>query len=205
MKRVWFIVLVVFFLVVILLGVQHAKKPLGIEVTVAQATTGDFVREVSGTGNVEARTYTLSFSRTGRIARVLVREGEHVRAGAVLAELATAPEVEDVAAARDKLQALTVSLAAQQQEARADLQQRDIDLAETCRKLALTRTLYAAPLRAMRWIRWSTSASRRKHRAPRRRRVPSATTAISSRRSPRCARKSRPASAPCANHASPRR
>ncbi len=144
MKRFWLIVLVVSFLAIILVGVQRAKKPIGIEVTVALATAGDFVREVSGTGNVEARTYTLSFSRTGRIARVLVHEGEHVRAGAVLAELTTAPEVEDVAAVQEKLQALLVSLTAQQEEARADLQQRELQLADTRHKLALTRRLFSA-------------------------------------------------------------
>ena len=144
MKRLWLIVLVLFFLAVIIVGAQRARKPLAVEVTVAQATAGDFVREVSGTGNVEARTYTLSFSRTGRIARVPVHEGEHVRAGAVLAELSTAPEVEDVQATREKLQALTVSLTAQQQEALADLQQRDLQLADTRRKLALTRRLFDA-------------------------------------------------------------
>lgn len=141
MKRFWLIFGIILLVIIILVGISNSKKKLGVEVTTTTATAGPFVREVSGTGNVEARIYTLSFTRVGRIERVLIHEGDHVRAGAVLAELSTAPEVDDLAASRQKLQALYVSQAAQEAEAKSALQKLDVQLAETRKQLMLTRKL----------------------------------------------------------------
>jgi len=144
MKRVWFVLAALLLIILVIIGVSRSKKQVGIEITVATATSGTFVREVSGTGNIEAHIYTLSFNRAAHIERVLVHEGEHVHAGAVLAELSSAPEHEDLAATREKLHAMQVSLQAQEREAGANLQKLDIQLAETRKQLNLTRQLFTA-------------------------------------------------------------
>lgn len=57
-------------------------------VTVDKAQTGNFHQGVFGVGIVEARrSYTLAPTMTSRISRVLVDQGDHVKAGQILAEM----------------------------------------------------------------------------------------------------------------------
>ncbi len=125
-------------------GVIKSKQKQPLDVTVSDVTQADFERVVSGSGTVEARIYTLTFTRVGRVEHIDVKEGDRVPAGAVLAELSTTREQEDLQAAQDHLTALQASARTQTDEARANRQKVEIQLTETRHKLALTRQLLAA-------------------------------------------------------------
>lgn len=57
-------------------------------VTIDKARAGNFHPSVFGVGTVEARrSYTLAPTMTSRVSRVLVDQGDHVKAGQVLAEM----------------------------------------------------------------------------------------------------------------------
>jgi multidrug efflux pump subunit AcrA (membrane-fusion protein) len=145
MKRaLWIGIPVLLVAVLVTLGIVKSKEKVPLEVTVAEVTQGDFERVVSGSGTVEARVYTLAFTRVGRVERVLVKEGDTVGKGAVLAALSTTRETEDLQAARDRLSALQASLRTHADEAHANRQKVEIQLTETRRKLALTRRLLSA-------------------------------------------------------------
>ena len=125
-------------------GIKHYRDRDVVPVTMATVTHGTFTREVSGNGSVEARVYTLTFARAGRIGRVLVKEGEHVSAGAALAELSTSREQDDLLAARERLIALDGAKRAAEEDSQAALQKLDVQLAEQRDKLTLTRKLFTA-------------------------------------------------------------
>ena len=81
-----------------------------------------FVRDVSGTGTVEAaQTRTLTFGAVGTVAELGVSEGDEVEAGAVLARLDTAALERDLASSQANLQSAQAEAqrVAAQQEADA--------------------------------------------------------------------------------------
>lgn len=123
---------------------KYAKEHAPAQVTVGPVTRGVFVREVNGTGNVEAKIYTLSFTTPGRVARVMVHEQDTVAAGAVLAELDLSRERESQAAAMENISALHEALRAQAITTRNDQRKLNADLADARRKLRLARQLLAA-------------------------------------------------------------
>lgn len=69
--------------------VVMTKGPLApIKVTVEKIQTGTLAAEVFGVGLVEARhSYAVSPVMTGRISKILVDQGDHVKAGQLVAEL----------------------------------------------------------------------------------------------------------------------
>ena len=89
---------------------------------------GTFVRDISGTGTVEAaQTRTLTFGTVaggaGTVAELNVAEGDEVQAGAVLARLDTASLERDLASAQANLQSARAEaqrVAAQQEADRLD-------------------------------------------------------------------------------------
>lgn len=85
---------------------------------------GEFVREVTGTGTVDAaRTRLLVFPTSGTVARVEVREGQRVEAGSALASLDTRALERELASDRAALasaQADLARVAAQQRIDRLD-------------------------------------------------------------------------------------
>jgi RND family efflux transporter MFP subunit len=89
------------------------------EVTVTVARAAALVGEWSATGYVECRTATVSSPQTGRITEILVREGDRVAAGQVLARLDS--EAEE-AAAGVQAEAIQVAVA-QADAARAGLEE----------------------------------------------------------------------------------
>ena len=113
-------------------------------VTPATVTRGLFIREVSGTGSIEARIYTLTFSGIGPIKQVNVREGDMVRAGTVLASLDTEKIRSELQALREDLKAKERESQAATQRAESDIRALQADIEETQRKLTLTRKLFDA-------------------------------------------------------------
>lgn len=75
-----------------------AEPPLTVEIVTARATTD--VRHFSLTGEIQARdTLTVSFPTGGRVADVLVQEGDKVSAGAVLARMESVQQQQALRAA----------------------------------------------------------------------------------------------------------
>jgi multidrug resistance efflux pump len=141
-RRLW-IPAVILVLGGIIWAVARPQPDPGVPVSVVKATQGQFVREVRATGSVDARVYTLSFPRPGRVARVLVKEGQSVKVGAVLAELETTDELVRLASARESLNATITQLRAQGSESLASRARVQSQLESARKKLDLTRRLAA--------------------------------------------------------------
>lgn len=92
---------------------------------VERVETGEFRREVSGTGTVVAnRERSVSFTGTGTVNAILVAEGDEVAQGDVLATLETTSLERDLASTRSSLASARAELnrtAAQQQVDRLEL------------------------------------------------------------------------------------
>jgi multidrug resistance efflux pump len=142
LRRIWIPILVIA-LGGIVWSVARPKPDPGLEINIARATTGEFVREVRANGSVDVRVYTLTFPRPGRVARVLVKEGQSVAAGAVLAELDTTDDTVKLSSARANLAATVTQLGAQGNETDASRAKVQSQLDAARAKLASTRSLAA--------------------------------------------------------------
>jgi len=131
----------------------YAKKHAPVPITVARTERKAFKREASGTGNIEAKVYSLSFTTPGRISRVLVRERDRVQAGAVLAELEQERERESLVAAQDRARALTASLRANDLKTNNDAGKLRASLAQARRQLKLSQRLRAIGAEAAETVR----------------------------------------------------
>ncbi|MBW6455157.1 MAG: HlyD family efflux transporter periplasmic adaptor subunit [Trueperaceae bacterium] len=119
-RRLWLVGAVVLVVLVAAVAVWQARRPAPAVATVVEPLArGPFVREVTGTGVVEAaRERALAFEGGGSVAEVRVVEGVTVEAGEVLARL-------DVAALERDAEAVRASLAsARADRARLEPQQR---------------------------------------------------------------------------------
>lgn len=125
----------------VVFALTRPKGPQGIAVSVVRAEQGVFVRELRSTGSVEAKLYTLTFSRPGRVAQVRVQEGQTVKAGQVLAVLDTANERQQLASARENLAALQSRIATQQADFRSNSGRLQNQLSEARRNLELSQRL----------------------------------------------------------------
>ncbi|MEI6520043.1 MAG: HlyD family efflux transporter periplasmic adaptor subunit [bacterium] len=143
MKRWMWVVLII--AVVLGVGIYFLRKiPKPIFVTFTDTTSGNFIREVSGTGNIDAKTYSLTFTRTGRVAVINVDEGEDVKVGQVLAELDVTRELRDISAANDKLTALNASISARKDEEDAARNKVNLQVQQAKRDLKLAKSLLSA-------------------------------------------------------------
>ena len=77
-----------------------ANAPAASVVALTPVTATPFTRESRAVGSVEARVLNLSFARAGRVARVLVGEGQPVQRNQLLATLDDSDERERIQAAR---------------------------------------------------------------------------------------------------------
>lgn len=141
MRRWIWIVLALLVVGVAVFALTRPKDAQGIAVNVVRAEQGLFVRELRSTGTVEAKLYTLTFSRPGRVAEVRVQEGQAVKAGQVLAVLDTANERQQLASARQNLVALQSRVASQQADYKSNSGRLQNQLSEARRNLELSRRL----------------------------------------------------------------
>lgn len=142
LRRIWIPILVIA-LGGVVWSIARPKPDPGLEINVARATGGEFVREVRANGSVDARVYTLNFPRPGRVARVLVKEGQAVAAGALLAELDTTDDTVKLTSARANLAATVTQLGAQGSETDASRAKIGSQLEAARVKLAATQKLAA--------------------------------------------------------------
>ncbi len=142
LRRIWIPILVLV-LGGVVWSVARPKPDPGLEINTAKATTGEFLREVRATGSVDARVYSLTFPRPGRVARVLVKEGQAVTSGTVLAELDSTDDTVKLASARANLAATVTQLGAQGNETNAGRAKLQSQLDAARVKLASTKSLAA--------------------------------------------------------------
>lgn len=86
MRRYW-IGLLILVLVLVAGFWLWPRQPAPVTVRTRTVREGDFVREVNANGRVTAEIYQLSFGGAGRVAEVLVEQGQYVEAGQLLARL----------------------------------------------------------------------------------------------------------------------
>lgn len=122
-------------------GLLRPRPEQALAVNVVRAERGVFVREVRANGVVEARVYTLSFPRPGRVAAVRVREGDRVEAGQVLAVLETGDEEARLEATKKALEALRLRRRAQEAEFQSSRVRLENQLEEARRTLQTLREL----------------------------------------------------------------
>ncbi|MCS7057402.1 MAG: HlyD family efflux transporter periplasmic adaptor subunit [Meiothermus sp.] len=122
-------------------GLLRPRPEQALAVNVVRAERGVFVREVRANGVVEARVYTLSFPRPGRVAAVRVREGDRVEAGQVLAVLETGDEEARLEATKKALEALRLRRRAQEAEFQSSRVRLENQLEEAQRTLQTLREL----------------------------------------------------------------
>jgi RND family efflux transporter MFP subunit len=92
--------------------VRRNSQPELKRTSVERVTQGEFVRDVSGSGTIEAeRERTLSFSSVGTVSDVFVSEGQAVEQGQPLAQLDTASLERDLASSRANLESARAELA----------------------------------------------------------------------------------------------
>ncbi len=141
MKRWIWIGLVALSLGLTLFGLLRPRAEQGLAVTVARAERGEFVREVRATGTVEARVYTLTFPRPGRVAEVRVKEGQTVQVGQVLAVLETTNEQAQLRSVREALGALQTRAQAAEADYQSNRTRLQNQLAEVRRNLRIAEEL----------------------------------------------------------------
>jgi HlyD family secretion protein len=139
--------------------VQRNRQPELKRTSVERVTQGEFIRDVSGSGTIQAeRERTLSFSSVGRVSDVFVSEGQVVEQGQPLAKLDTASLERDLASSQASLESARAELArieAQQSVDRLDtdsslvtaqdtVANAEAALAEARRTLETTQRLFDA-------------------------------------------------------------
>ena len=155
--RRWLLIIVA---VVVVAGVafvflRRSSAPQGARTAVERVTAGEFTRDVSGTGVVEAaQERTLTFGMSGTVAEIPVEEGARVAAGTVLARLDTAALERDLASNQ-------ASLASAQADARRLAAQQRVDELDTASGVDTARSSLENAREALREAQTSLSTAQR--------------------------------------------
>jgi HlyD family secretion protein len=137
-KKILLIVVIVILVAGVVVGtVLHSRSDVP-AVTTAKAVRQDLVSTVSGTGQIKPKTYVnVGATSFGRITHLYVKEGDHVKAGQLLATVeseqpasAVAAQQATIASSRtnvDSYIAAEKTAEANVEEAQADLEQKKFD------------------------------------------------------------------------------
>jgi HlyD family secretion protein len=137
-KKILLIVLILLVAAGVITGmVIHSRSDVT-AVTTAKATNEDLVATVSGTGQIKPKTYVnVGATSFGRITHLFVKEGDHVKAGTVLAtvenvqpEATVSAQQAAIAASKTDVSsyiAAEKTASANVDEAKADLEQKRLD------------------------------------------------------------------------------
>jgi HlyD family secretion protein len=137
-KKTLFLVLGLLVLVTIIAGtIIHSRSDVP-AITTAKAVTGDLVATVSGTGQIKPKTYVnVGATSFGRITHLYVKEGDHVKAGTVLAtvenvqpEATVSAQAATIAASKTDISSYIAAentAIANVAAAKADLEQKTLD------------------------------------------------------------------------------
>ena len=137
-KRILFTAGLLLVVATIIFGVIRHKQASVLRVTTSEVTRQDLVSMVSGTGQIKPKTYVnVGATAFGRITKLDVKEGDHVRQGAILATIENVQPSATVAAqqatiASSKTDVLSnvaaeKTASANVQQASADLEQKKLD------------------------------------------------------------------------------
>ena len=137
-KKILFIALGALLVVGIVVGTIVQSRSNVTAVTTARAGTEDLIATVSGTGQIKPKTYVnVGATSFGRITHLLVKEGDHVKKGDVLATVENVQPQSTVSAQSAAIAAsktdITSYIAAENTavanvaEAKADLEQKTLD------------------------------------------------------------------------------
>jgi HlyD family secretion protein len=143
MRKWWWVVLGIVSLGAVAFALTRSQPVPSVLVSTAKSQAGAFTRELRVTGNIEAQVYTLSFNRAGRVAKVLVIEGQTVKARQILAILETEDDTNKLALAQDALVALESKRVSQVIDAQNAERKLRGQLLEAQRKLVLQQKLLA--------------------------------------------------------------
>jgi HlyD family secretion protein len=137
-KKILLIVLIVLVTAGVVTGMVIHSRSNVTAVTTAKAEQEDLVATVSGTGQIKPKTYVnVGATSFGRITHLYVKEGDHVKAGTVLATVENVQPEATVSAQQAAIAAsktdVTSYIAAEKtasanvDEAKADLEQKRLD------------------------------------------------------------------------------
>jgi HlyD family secretion protein len=129
-KKVVIAIAGVLLLVVIIgIGVQHSRKGVA-EVQTGKVARQDLASEVTASGEIKPKNYVnIGANAFGRITKLNVKEGDHVKKGQVLATLEDVQAAADVAATRDALEGAKADEAAAQATLKTSIA--DVDRAKS--------------------------------------------------------------------------
>ncbi len=104
-KQKKFYAIVIVGVIIAFIAYGRFKIPAGPQYETVKVMRGDLVQSVDATGNIEsAQDLLLNFEMSGTIGQILVKEGEVVKAGKILAELKAGDLIAAVAQANANLQ-----------------------------------------------------------------------------------------------------
>lgn len=137
-KKITLLVLAVLLIAGVVTGTVLQSRNKAIPVTTAKVTHGDLTATVSGTGQIKPKTYVnVGATSFGRITHLYVKEGDHVKRGAVLATVENVQPSATVAAQQatiassrtdvNSYQAAEKTAQANVDQAKADLEQKQLD------------------------------------------------------------------------------
>jgi len=138
LKKILLIVLVVLVLAGIVSGTIYFRRASVTPVATGKAVRSDLIATISGTGQIKPKTYVnVGATSFGRITHLYVKEGDHVKAGTVLATVESVQPEATVAAQQATIAAsktdVTSYVAAEKTavanvaQAKADLEQKTLD------------------------------------------------------------------------------
>lgn len=150
MKKVLWIVAGVLVLAAVIGGVVYHSRADIIAVSTARITREDLTSVVTGTGQIKPKTYVnIGATAFGRITHLYAKEGDHVKAGQVLATLESVQPASTVAAQAANISAVRIdvnSFSAAEKTADANLAQAKADLQQKRFDIERYRKLYDAKL-----------------------------------------------------------
>lgn len=149
-KKIVFIVLGLVVVIGVIAGsIVHARNSV-LAVTTGKATRQDLVSVVSGTGQIKPKTYVnIGATAFGRITHLYVKEGDHVKAGAVLATVENVQPQATVAAQQANIASTKTdvnSFVAAEKTAQANVAQAKADLEQKRLDFGRAQELYNAKL-----------------------------------------------------------
>jgi HlyD family secretion protein len=137
-KKISFIVLALVLIGAIVAGTIYQSRSNVLAVTTSKAVREDLVATVSGTGQIKPKTYVnVGATAFGRITHLYVKEGEHVKAGDILAKVESVQPEATVSAQNAAISASNTDISsyiaaegtavANVAQAKADLEQKTLD------------------------------------------------------------------------------
>jgi HlyD family secretion protein len=137
-KKIFFVVLALVVIGGIIAGTVYQSRSNVLAVTTGKVVRQDLVSTVSGTGQIKPKTYVnVGATSFGRITHLYVKEGEHVKAGDLLAKVESVQPEATVSAQNAAISASNTDVSsyiaaegtavANVAQAKADLEQKTLD------------------------------------------------------------------------------